>query len=556
MSVSPLLSVRALSVAYGQPARSVEVLRGISFDLLPGESLGIVGESGSGKSTLALALMALLPKGAHSKGEIIFDGRPISAWVRGREIGIVFQEPATALHPLFRCGFQIAEVIRRHRGGTARQIRQQVMALLERVCLEEPARIYRAYPHELSGGQQQRVLLAMALAGCPRLLIADEPTTALDTVTQQGVLQLLSDLRQKEGLTTILISHDLRVVARTADRVLVLRGGEMVEMETVPALLNKPKHPYTRGLVTCQPELRCRLQRLPSLSEVVRLGEAYSPPPPVSSSDRAYRHAQLYVQAPLVRLEAVSVYYPERRRCWLGACQGVKALSDLSLDVFPGEILGVAGESGSGKSTLGRVIAALQAPSKGNVYYRNLPLNVMSMEVRRQMRREVQIVFQDPYRSLNPRLTVGYALQEPMVVHRLCATEREYRRAVVELLERIGLSADFIHRYPHELSGGQRQRICLARALAVRPQLLVCDEITSALDASVQAEILNLLLDLQRDLNLTYVFISHDLRVLHHMCDRILVLYRGQFEALDTSERLIHEPPTPYVRRLVEAVLP
>lgn len=554
MSALPLLSVRDLRVAFGPPGQAVAALKGLTFDLLTSESLGVVGESGSGKSTLALAVMGLLPPEARVEGQVLLGDVPFSAQMRGCQMGMVFQEPATALHPLFRCGFQVEEAVRQHQGLPAREARRRVLALLERVQLAEPERVFRAYPHELSGGQRQRVMLAMALAGRPRLLIADEPTTALDTVTQQGILQLLQHLRREEGLSLLFISHDLGVIGRVADRVLVLREGEAVETDTAKKLLRRPKHAYTRGLLACRPTTQQRLERLPSLSEALRTGEAYVPPPPRAAEDVARRRTQLYAQTPLICTEKASVRYPVRRYFWSKAQHWIEALREISLEVFPGEMFGIAGESGSGKSTLGRILAGLQMPSDGRVHYRSLPLDTMPPEVQRQMRREVQLVFQDPYRSLNPRLTVGEALREPMAAHRLHATERQRQSAVAELLERVGLPPDFSRRYPHELSGGQRQRVCLARALSVQPRLLVCDEITSALDVSVQADILNLLLDLQRHSGLTCILISHDLSVLYQMCDRILVLQQGQADALDTPERLLANPPTPYVHQLIDAL--
>lgn len=555
MSGPPLLSVCDLRVAYGPLGSAVEVLKGLTFDLLEGEALGVVGESGSGKSTLALALVGLLPADGRLRGRVLLGGEPFSARMRGREVGIVFQEPATALHPLFRCGFQVEEVIWQHGGQRVPRVRSEALSLLERVHLADPERVYRAYPHELSGGQRQRVMVAIALAGRPRLLIADEPTTALDTVTQQGILQLFQDLQRKDGLSLLFISHDLGVIKRVADRVLVLRCGEVVEQGAAQALLREPQHPYTRGLLTCRPTTGKRLERWPSLSEAMRAGEGYTPPAQRTTEGELRRREQLYAQTPIVCLEDVEVCYPVRRYFWSGARQQIRALSQLKMEIFPGEIFGIAGESGSGKSTLGRLLAGLQAPTRGRIYYRSVRLDAMSPEVHRQRRREVQFIFQDPYRSLNPRLTVGEALREPMAAHRLYATERQRQTAVVGLLERVGLPSDFCWRYPHELSGGQRQRVCIARALAVQPRLLVCDEITSALDVSVQADILNLLLDLQRALGLTCIFISHDLSVLYQMCDRVLVLRQGCVEALDIPERLLANPPTPYVRQLVEAIL-
>ncbi len=548
---SPLLSVRGLRVSFG----ATQVLRDLSIDLHRGEVLGIVGESGSGKSTLALALMGLLPPEGRMEGEILVEGRPFSAHMRGRTAAMVFQEPATALHPLFRCGHQVEEAVRWHRRCSTKEGRRQTYALLERVHLTEVERIYRAYPHELSGGQRQRVLLAMALAGGPRLLIADEPTTALDTVAQRSILHLLRSLCAEDGLALALISHDLGVVAHLADRVLVLYQGVAVEEGQTRALLDHPNHPYTRGLLICRPNVRQRWGRLPSLSRALHADAHDRLLPTVSAEAMERRRAQLYAQTPLLHLDQVGVRYPLRRYFWSAARRWKTAIEAVSLSIYPGEIFGIAGESGSGKSTLGRVVAGLQPPSEGSVQYRGLPLYALPADLWRQVRREVQIVFQDPYRSLNPCMTVGETLSEPMRAYRLYATEQQYRQAVIHLLERIGLSAEFSRQYPHELSGGQRQRICIARALSVQPRLLICDEITSALDVSVQADILNLLIDLQRDLGITYLLISHDLSVLYQMCDRVLVLHQGRMEALTTPERLVVQPPSPPVQRLIDAAL-
>lgn len=555
MKSSPLLAVRDLSVSFKKGQGTAEVLCGLSFEVAAGEAVGIVGESGEGKTALALSVMGLLPPEAVVNGRVLFEGEPFSARLRGCRVAMVFQEPATALHPLFRCGYQVEEVLLAHGHVRGRAARREVLSLLERVQLEEPERISCAYPHELSGGQRQRVLIAMALAGRPQLLIADEPTTALDGITQQSILRLLAVLRREEGLALLLISHDLGVISHVADRLLLLRQGRVLEAGSTATLLERPQHPYTRGLLACRPQLGRRLLRLPTLAEVLQAGAAYRPPPEVESEELARRRARLYAQTPLVRLSEVGMRYALRRYFWAPASQWVDALSDIGMEVFPGEVLGVAGASGSGKSTLGRILAFLQLPTSGSVQYRGLPVRTLHGSLYRQIRREVQLVFQDPYRSLNPRQTIGEAVGEPLKVHRLCTEPHLIRRAAAELLEQVGLSAEVADRRPHELSGGQRQRVCLARALATRPRLLVLDEITSALDVSVQADILNLLLDLQRDFGLTYVLISHDMSVLYQMCDRVLVLHQGRMEALDTPEKLFAHPPTPYVRQLMAASL-
>ena len=569
-----LLNIHDLSISFPSERGAIQVVKNVSLQINSGETLGLVGESGSGKSVTALSIMGLLPHPARVSGEIIYshtsNQKPETfkpetfkpetrnrqtfkpETLRGREIAMIFQEPMTSLNPVFRCGAQVTEAIRLHHRVSAPEARDRALSLFEKVKLPDPARIFRAYPHELSGGQKQRVMIAMALAGQPHLLIADEPTTALDVTVQKAILELLRELRTEAGLSMLFISHDLGVISEIADRVAVMRQGEIVESGAVGQVLENPAHPYTRGLLACRPSLHRKVQRLPTVQDY--LVESAFQPAVVAERTILDRRADLYRSSPLLEVKNLSVRYPVRRHFWGAASEWVDAVREVSFDVYPGEIFGLAGESGCGKTTLGKVAGRLLSPGAGSVWYRRLDLNHLAAKDFRPIRREIQMVFQDPYSSLNPRMRIGEALLEPMRAYLLHGFERQRREKVAELLEKVGLEADHAGRYPHEFSGGQRQRICLARALALQPKLLVCDEIVSALDVSVQAGILNLLLDLQRDFGLTYLFISHDLSVIRQMCDRVLVMHQGRVEAFGHPEVLFEKPENGYVRALVEAV--
>jgi len=559
-----LLNIRDLNISFPSERGAVQAVKNVSLQINSGETLGLVGESGSGKSVTALSIMGLLPHPARVSGEIIYSHtsslqpetrnpqtfKPET--LRGREIAMIFQEPMTSLNPVFRCGAQVTEAIRLHHRVSAQEARDQALALFEKVRLPDPARIFRAYPHELSGGQKQRVMIAMALAGQPHLLIADEPTTALDVTVQKTILELLRELRAEAGLSMLFISHDLGVISEIADQVAVMHRGEIVETGPVTGVLQKPTHPYTRGLLACRPSVHRKVNRLPTIQDY--LGDQAFQPTVLSERDIADRRQDLYSQSPLLEVQHLGVRFPVRRHFFGSASRWVEALRDVSFDVYPGEIFGIAGESGCGKTTLGRVAGRLLSPGEGSIRYRGLDLDQLAAKDFRPIRREIQMVFQDPYSSLNPRMTIGEALLEPMREYQLHGSERRRREAAAELLEKVGLEAGYAQRLPHEFSGGQRQRICLARALALQPKLLICDEIVSALDVSVQANILNLLLDLRRDFGLTYLFISHDLSVIRQMCDRVLVMQQGRVEALGHPEVLFEKPENAYVQALVEAV--
>ncbi|MDX2134190.1 MAG: ABC transporter ATP-binding protein [Saprospiraceae bacterium] len=564
---APLLEICDLNIAFNGRPHPVHALRQFNLRIQPGESVGLVGESGSGKSVTALSIMRLLSKNDlhHENGIIRYslpDGSPITlndlsesalTRVRGKEIAMIFQEPMSSLNPVMRCGHQITEAIRHHLKSSRTEAREQALHLLEQVRLPDPARAYRAYPHELSGGQKQRVMIAMALSCEPRLLLADEPTTALDVTVQKGILDLLQEIREARQLALLFISHDLGVVRHITDRVSVLYRGELQEEGDTAGILRHPKAPYTRGLVACRPRIDVRYQRMPTL-EVVLPDPEYQPLI-IDPEASEIRRSGIYAQKPLLEVSGIHVRYP-RKRNWFGApVEWTDAVQNVSFELYPGECLGLAGESGCGKTTLGKAIARLTEVHQGQVLFRGENWLDMPERALRRARRHLQVIFQDPYAALNPRMPVGEAISEPMRVHGLVSGASARRERVVELLEQVGLQADHYHRMPHAFSGGQRQRICIARALALEPRLLICDEIVSALDVSVQATILNLLADLQGRLGLSFLFISHDLSVLHQVCDRLLVMKDGRLDAEGRPEVLFQSPPTPYVRSLLEAVL-
>lgn len=578
-----LLEINNLTIEFSSEHGATRAVDGISLDLNRGETLGIVGESGSGKSVTALSVMRLLPNtGRATSGEILFHQPAINneqrttnnqppttnnqqpttnllslpesslRRYRGAEIAMIFQEPMTSLNPVFRCGHQVTEAIQLHQKISFEEAKAQTIKLFEQVRLPDPMRIFEAYPHQISGGQKQRVMIAMAMSCRPSILIADEPTTALDVTVQKTILDLMRELKEESGLSMMFISHDLGVISEICDRVVVMFQGKIVEEGSVQKVLRSPEHPYTKGLVACRPSLHRKLWRMPTVSDFLenKNHEARV----VTPAETAARKGLLYSQAPVLQVKNLSVRYSAKKN-WVGRpTKWLNAVDDVSFEVYPGETFGLAGESGCGKTTLGRAIARLTEAHSGEVFYKNTDLQKLTEEEFRPYRREIQVVFQDPYSSLNPRMSIGNAIVEPMQVHKLHENERTRQEKAVELLEIVGLQADHFQRYPHEFSGGQRQRICVARALALEPKFLICDEMVSSLDVSIQATILNLLMELQEKFGLTYLFISHDLSVIKQMCDRLLVMNNGKIEALGFPEDIFENPEKEYVRRLVEAI--
>lgn len=561
-----LLSVNQLEVSFLQASSWKRMVGPVSFEVKRGEVLGIVGESGSGKSVCSLAIMGLLPKhfGKVSGGSMLFrqQGQSFSLTelstdehrkLRGSGMAMIFQEPMSALNPVMRCGEQVAEAIRQHRPQFAEEaVQQLVLALFEEVQLPRPVQLMQAYPHELSGGQRQRVMIAMALACEPALLIADEPTTALDVTVQAGILQLIKQLSRVRGLGVIFITHDLGVVANLADQVVVMYRGALVEQGATRAVFEKPQEAYTRGLLACKPDMKHRLERLPTVADFME-GKSVDAFPIEIAAERTARQRQLYSQPPLLEVTDLRLWYPGKGPFWQRK-EPVKAVDGVSFKVYPRETLGLVGESGSGKSTIGKVVARLIEPTGGSLQFKGTDYKDLKGDAAFAFRRQVQVIFQDPYGSLNPRMRVGDALREPLLVHGLVkgAAAREMR--VRQLLDQVGLPAEAANRFPHEFSGGQRQRIVIARCLAMEPEFVICDESVSALDVSVQAQVLNLLKSLQEELKLTYIFISHDMSVVKHLSDRVMVLQKGKCEELQEADALYAAPQSAYSQKLLAAI--
>ena len=565
----PILSVRDFSLDLKNDAEWKSILHHISFDLEKGKTLGIVGESGSGKSVTALSIMRLIHKSISgiNSGSITFfdDNREIDLLalsekemlkIRGDKIAMIFQEPMTSLNPVIKCGKQIEEAILLHEKLSKKEVYQKVISLFQEVMLPRPEKIYDSYPHELSGGQKQRVMIAMAMSCNPSILIADEPTTALDVTVQKGILELIKKLQQKYGMSVIFITHDLGVVAEIADQLLVLFKGDIVEAGTVSSIFNNPQHPYTKGLLACRPPLDCRPKTLLTVDNFMNTYQQDSEPENgvVSLSERQSYHEKIYAQTPLLRIENLTKSYPVRKKSLFEKQEYVHALKEVTLDVYEGETLGLVGESGCGKTTLGRSMIRLIEPTSGNVYYKGKSLTSLSSSDMRKQRKELQIILQDPYSSLNQRITVGSAIMEPMQVHGLYANDKERKKRAIALLERVNLNESHFYRYPHEFSGGQRQRISIARALAVEPKFIICDESVSALDVSVQAQVLNLLNELKTEYRFTYIFISHDLSVVKFMSDRMAVMQNGSIVELNDADSVYNTPQTDYAKQLIAAI--
>jgi peptide/nickel transport system ATP-binding protein len=568
VQLQPLLQVQQLSVSFFNAGAYRQVTHDISFELFPGKVLGIVGESGSGKSVTSLAIMGLLPKdfARIESGNIHFrfQGEDLELLglsndghraLRGKGMAMIFQEPMSALNPVMRCGEQVAEAIRLHQPELSeKEVEQQVIALFKEVQLPRAESLVQSYPHELSGGQRQRVMIAMALSCNPALLIADEPTTALDVTVQATILSLLRSLSQSRGLSVIFITHDLGVIAQMADEVLVMYQGKQMEFGSVEQVFHHPQSSYTKGLLACRPVLAQRYEKLLTVKDFLEApADAALHLPVEVPGVRSKRLETLYEQKPLLQVHDLKLWYPQKAAFWKPA-SFVKAVDGVSFDVFPHETLGLVGESGSGKSTIGKLVAGLQEPTAGSLSYKGVAYVQMSKVERARFRRKVQVIFQDPFGSLNPRMTIGEALEEPIKVHALRKTAAERQKRLLELLEQVSMPATALSKYPHEFSGGQRQRIVIARCLAMEPEFIVCDESVSALDVSVQAQVLNLLKSLQKELGLTYIFISHDLSVVKHLSDRVMVLKAGKCEELQEADALYLHPQTDYTRQLIAAI--
>ncbi|MBZ9652190.1 ABC transporter ATP-binding protein [Psychroflexus montanilacus] len=548
-----MLKVNSLNIHFGDE----HVIKNVSFELQPNQILGIVGESGSGKSVSTLSILGLLGPKAKIEGSILFQDQELLRYtesqfqkIRGNDISMIFQEPMSSLNPSMRCGKQVEEVLIRHKKLSKAEVKQEVLSLFEKVKLPRPEAIFKSYPHQISGGQKQRVMIAMAIACKPKILIADEPTTALDVTVQKEILKLLKSLQQETEMSIIFISHDLALVSELADRVAVMYQGEIVEQDDVVNIFKNAKHQYTKALLASKPSTKHRLKALPTVKDYMHeLPNAEVE----TSEERNKRHENIYAKPPLLEVKNVKKTFISKAG-WFQKAEKVNAVDDVSFKIYEGETLGLVGESGCGKSTLGNAILRLDDPTEGDILYQGKSITQLKGEALRHLRKNIQLIFQDPFSSLNPRLSVGKAIMEPMKVHGLYGSSEARRQKTIELLERVGLSNAHFDRYPHEFSGGQRQRIGIARTIAVEPKLIVCDESVSALDISVQAQVLNLLNELKTDFGFTYIFISHDLAVVKYMADQLLVMHQGKIVEQGEADAVYAHPEKAYTKQLIEAI--
>ncbi len=555
MQQEPILNISNLSISFGEN----RVIHDLSYSLSANKILGIVGESGSGKSVSSLAILGLLPKNISkiNSGRIIFRDKDLIGLsskellnIRGNKIAMIFQEPMSSLNPSMTCGKQVLEILLQHTQRSKQDAVEETISLFDQVKLPDSQRVYNSYPHEISGGQKQRVMIAMAIACKPDILIADEPTTALDVTVQKDIIHLLKTLQVETKMSIIFITHDLALISEIADSVIVMYKGEIVEQGDVVSIFKNPNHNYTKALINSRPSLKTRLKVLPTiqdyLNDTIRTEI-------VTQEQRKNRHEQLYNKRPLLEIINVEKEYITKSG-WFNKPESFKAVNDVSFKLYEGETLGLVGESGCGKSTLGNAILQLDKATAGEILYKGVDITKLPSAEIKKLRKDIQIIFQDPYSSLNPRIPIGEAIMEPMKVHKLYNSDKERKENVLDILHRVGLSEDHFNRYPHEFSGGQRQRIGIARTIALKPKLIVCDESVSALDISVQAQVLNLLNELKDTFGFTYIFISHDLAVVKYMSDQLLVMNKGKIEELDDADIIYNAPKKAYTKKLIDAI--
>lgn len=555
MTETPILNIKNLSISFGEN----EVIHNISYHLNKNEVLGIVGESGSGKSVSSLAILGLLPKNISkiTSGAIIYNNEDLTTLspkefqtIRGKKIAMIFQEPMSSLNPSMICGKQVQEILLHHTNLSKKETKEETLSLLDKVKLPDADRVYASYPHEISGGQKQRVMIAMAIACKPDILIADEPTTALDVTVQKEIIKLLKTLQVETKMSVIFITHDLALISEIADRVLVMYKGDIVEQGLVASIFKNPKDNYTKALINSRPSLDTRLKMLPTIQDF--LNDTISKEI-ITKEQRKQNHEKLYSKTPLLEIINVEKEYISKSGFFTKS-QSFKAVNDVSFKLYEGETLGLVGESGCGKSTLGNAILQLDKATAGKILYKGVDIMKLTNYEIKKLRKDIQIIFQDPYSSLNPRIPIGKAIMEPMKVHNLFNSDAERKDKVLDILKRVGLPEDYFNRYPHEFSGGQRQRIGIARTIALQPKLIVCDESVSALDISVQAQVLNLLNELKETFGFTYIFISHDLAVVKYMSDQLLVMNQGRIEELDDADIIYNAPKKDYTKKLIDTI--
>lgn len=561
----PLLSVQNLCIDFNTVDKGVTAVKNISFTVAAGEMVAIVGESGSGKSVTALSVLKLLPSKTSVKGKLVFLSKGKDSLdlleatdkamtsIRGKDIAMIFQEPMSSLNPLLTCGYQMIEAIQLHEQISSVAAKKRAIDLFKKVNLPFPETIINRYPHQLSGGQKQRVMIAMAISCNPSLLIADEPTTALDVTVQKTILQLIKELQLQMGLGVIFITHDLSMVSEIADSVIVMYQGEIVEQGIASEVLQNPKHPYTKALMACRPSLHPKGERLPVVSDFL-VPQNKSNEKPILLDTQSIGLFNSTPAEIVLQVENLTMHFFEKKSWFKKSVPTIKALDGINLTIKKGEIVGLVGESGCGKTTLVKAILQLIKPSSGKIILNGMNLPDLSKMAMRSIRKDLQIVFQDPYGSLNPRLTIGAAIEEPLKVHGIFKNQEQRKNRVLELLDKVKLQPEHFNRYPHEFSGGQRQRICIARALALNPSFLIFDESVSALDVSVQAQVLNLLNDLRLEFGFTAIFISHDLSVVRYISDRILVMEKGKIIEAGNSDDIWFSPQNEYTKKLISAI--
>lgn len=554
-----VLEITNLSISFYNDTIESSILKDISFQLNENEILGVVGESGSGKSVTALAILGLLPKNISeiTNGNILYNNRDLIKFtddelqsIRGKEISMVFQEPMSSLNPSMTCGKQVAEMLSQHTNLSVAEIKEEVMSLFNKVKLPNPERIYKTYPHEISGGQKQRVMIAMAIACKPKILIADEPTTALDVTVQAEIIKLLKSLQAEYKISILFISHDLSLVSEIANKVMVMFKGEIVEQGNVNSIFSSPQHNYTKALIASRPLTTTRSRVLPTISDILSDGVNHEV---ISKEERIKTHQDIYSKPPILEVINVSKVFWNRTGIFKKST-AFKAVDQVSFKVYEGETLGLVGESGCGKSTLSNLILQLDTATEGAIFYKGTDITKLSKTYLRKLRKDIQIIFQDPFASLNPRLSIGEAILEPMIVHKIGNNYKERQERVLQLLKSVGLDETAFNKYPHQFSGGQRQRIGIARAIALEPKLIICDESVSALDISVQAQVLNLLNELKENFNFTYIFISHDLAVVKYMSDQLIVMKSGQIEETGEADAIYNDPVSNYTKKLIHAI--
>jgi len=548
-----MLQVENLSISFGKN----KVINNISFTIKKNQILGVVGESGSGKSISSLAIMGLLPSSAEISGSIIFRSTDLLTFsnqkfqkIRGKDIAMIFQEPMSSLNPTLTCGYQVVEILQQHTNFSKKEIKEEVINLFKKVKLPRPEQLYNSYPHEISGGQKQRVMIAMAIACKPKLLIADEPTTALDVTVQKEIILLLKELQKENEMSILFISHDLALVSEIADKVVVLFKGNVIEKGNVETIFTSPEENYTKALINSKPTINKRLKTLPTVNDFIKNSINNTE---YTNKEREQFHQKIYNQPPLLEVIDLTKEFI-KKTSWFLSPEKIKAVNNVSFKIYEGETLGLVGESGCGKTTLGRTILQLEKATNGKILYRGIDITQIKKHKLKELRKEIQIIFQDPFSSLNPRISVGKSILEVMYVHNILNSKKERKAYVLQLLQKVGLGPEHFNRYPHEFSGGQRQRIGIARTIALQPKLIICDESVSALDVSVQAQVLNLLNELKQTFNFTYIFISHDLSVVKYMSDQLIVMNKGEIEEIDDADIIYNSPKTTYTKTLINAI--